>query len=141
MGNIYNLFNRFFGKITITKKRFLQKNLTLILIISHNLKIIKVKKNGNLIKNNFNENNILNLDELKTWSEKNGFKVTCVTKNSSINRQFYTTFEDGYFDNTPSKKKIYNIFLQNKKDNSSYFQKKEDLKFLYNFFDIYLILV
>jgi len=141
MGNIYNLFNRFFGKITITKKRFLLKNLTLVLFISHNFKIVKVKKNSNLIKNNFNQNTILNLDELKTWSEENGFEVTCVTNNSSIKRQFYTTFEDGYFNNTSSKKKIYKFLSQNKKYNFLYFQKKEHLKLLYNFFDIYLILV
>jgi hypothetical protein len=141
MGNIYNLFNRFFGKIVLTKKRFLQKDLTLIIFISHNLKIVKVKKNSNLIKNNFNENTILSLDELKIWSEENSFTVTCVTNNSSIKREFYTTFNDEYFNNTSSKKKIYKFFSQNKKDNFSYFQKKEDLKLLYNFFDIYLILV
>jgi hypothetical protein len=141
MGNIYNLFNKFFGKITITKKRFLQKDLTLILFISHNLKIVKVKKNSNLIKNNFNENTILNFDKLKSWSEENSFTVTCVTNNSSIKREFYTTFNDEYFNNTSSKKKIYKFFSKNKKYNFSHFQKKEDLKLLYNFFDIYLILV
>jgi hypothetical protein len=141
MGNIYNLFNKFFGKITITKKRFLQKDLILILFISHNFKIVKVKKNSNLIKNSFNENTILNFDKLKSWAEENSFTVTCVTNNSSIKREFYTTFNDEYFNNTSSKKKIYKFFSKNKKYNFSHFQKKEDLKLLYNFFDIYLILV
>lgn len=141
MGNIYNLYNRFFGKITISKKRFLRKDLTLILFISHNFKIVKIKKNNNLIKNNFNENTNLNLDELKIWSEKNNYTVSCITNNSSIKRQFYTTFKDEYFINTSSKKKIYKFFSFNKKNNFSYFQKKEDLKLLCNFFDIYLILV
>lgn len=139
MGNIYGLFNKFFGKIILTKKRFLKRDLIIILYISHNLKIVKNVQNVEN-NNNFNENTIINLDELKIWAIKNNFIVTCKTNNSSIKRQFYTTFDDEYYKGISSKKKRYKPHSVIKKTIFSFFKKNEDLKLLYNFFDIYLIL-
>lgn len=114
MGNIYGLFNKFFGKIILTKKRFLKRDLIIILYISHNLKIVKNVQNVEN-NNNFNENTIINLDELKIWAIKNNFIVTCKTNNSSIKRQFYTTFDDEYYKGISSKKKGINLIQSLKK--------------------------
>jgi hypothetical protein len=141
MDSVYNLFNKFFGKIILTKKRIFLPDYKIVIIISHNLKIFKIKSNTTIKNFNFREEDILNFETLKKWSSENKFNVTCISNNSSIKRSFYSVFIDNFLKKKLSKKKIREFYFKTNKKIYRFFQKKTSLNYLYNFFDIYLILI
>ena len=141
MDSVYNLFNKFFGKIILTKRRIFLPDYKIVIVISHNLKIFKIKNNTTIKNFNFREEDILNFETLKKWSSENKFNVTCISNNSSIKRSFYSVFIDNFLKKKLSKKKIREFYFKTNKKIYRFFQKKTSLNYLYNFFDIYLILV
>lgn len=122
MGEIYNFFEKLTGKVTLEKKPNIFGSKKIILIISANLKILKIIKNNDL-KFPFKENTIIDLEQLKDWSITNNFSIHFSTKNSSLKRYFYFEFESiSDYGSTPKKKYINKGFKNTNNKNYTFFQ-------------------
>ena len=97
MENTRDIINQFLGRIILTKSYFfgLDEN-KIVIIVTPSLKVARVvskpKKLADKIPVNIKE--ILNVDELKSWAQENGYEITFKTDMTDLKRKLFSLFGD-----------------------------------------------
>ena len=97
MEKVYQILNKFLGKILLKRPTLLGLDeQTILLIIGPTMKIFVISAYPPRLKKKFpfNEKRILRLSELKQWAIDNGYKVEFKTQNPKIKKKITSVFGD-----------------------------------------------